>query len=251
MPTPPARASDARPYRGTVWRIVEQQSRPATMALVDTLAEQDVLEQVIEASKPRLPAACAGLDHLLATPFRYRPAGRGSRFRRAEGFGCFYAAEASETAAIEAAFWLLLLRLDSPSLPPMQAPIERLGFAVTVSGPALDLTEPPLAAARELWTHPTDYAPCQDFAEAALDAGVPLLRYASVRDPEHRANLAVLDCAGFESRQPLPPRETWWMFIRRSTVQLRREFPALGREIPLAHFAADPRIAAWLSSRGA
>jgi hypothetical protein len=251
MPTPPARASDAKPYRRTVWRVVEQQSRPATMPLVDTLAEQDLLEQVIEESKPAIPANCRRLDHLLATPFRYRAPDRMSRFRRGGSFGCFYAAEVSETAAIEWGFGKLLFVIASRNLPPMSSPIEGFAFSARVSGACLDLTAPPLDAARTVWTHPSEYGPCQDFAATALAEGIPLLRYQSVRDPDARGNLAVLDCSGFEGTKPGRERETWWVFIRSHALQLRREFPALGREIPLAHFAADPRIAAWLSSRGA
>ncbi|HEY1229585.1 MAG TPA: RES domain-containing protein, partial [Ramlibacter sp.] len=38
-----------------LWRGVEAQHRVATMRLVDTLREQDLLEQLLEQSKPPLP----------------------------------------------------------------------------------------------------------------------------------------------------------------------------------------------------
>jgi len=52
MWTPPALASEARPWSGDVWRVVESQSKIATLKLVDTLDEQAVLEAELEGTKP-------------------------------------------------------------------------------------------------------------------------------------------------------------------------------------------------------
>lgn len=52
MWTPPALASEARPWSGDIWRVVESQSRVATLKLVDTLDEQAVLEAELEGGKP-------------------------------------------------------------------------------------------------------------------------------------------------------------------------------------------------------
>lgn len=55
------------------------------MKLVDTLDDQEILEDRIEATKPVLPTECRALDYLLAAPFRYDTIyPKGSRFRRAE-----------------------------------------------------------------------------------------------------------------------------------------------------------------------
>ena len=53
------------------------------MKIVDTLAEQARLEELLEHSKPAVPPECRHLHYLLFTPFRYgAPYPRGSRFRR-------------------------------------------------------------------------------------------------------------------------------------------------------------------------
>ncbi|MEI6158691.1 MAG: RES family NAD+ phosphorylase [Roseococcus sp.] len=242
-------ASDARPYAGLVWRLVEDQGRPATMRLVDSLEEQALLEAVLEQSKPALPKPGAHLHYLLATPFRYPPSRHGSRFRRPFALhGCFYAAEQVETAAIETGFWQLLFLADAPGLPwPIRA-LERRAFAAEVATDrALDLTAPPLDARRASWTHPTDYAPCQDFAEEARAAGILALRYESVRDPARRANIALLDCAAFAAPEP-QAQQSWWIFPRPHALQAWCEAPRIRIEIPLTDFAADPRIATRLSS---
>ena len=51
--------------------MVEGQYRISTLKLVDTLSDQERLEQLLDQTKPPVPPECRGLDYLLATPFRY------------------------------------------------------------------------------------------------------------------------------------------------------------------------------------
>lgn len=244
--TPAALHSETRAYRGTAWRLVEAQHRVSTRKLVDSLEEQQQLEDILEAAKPAVPSNCRHLDYLLSTPFRYRAYPHGSRFRRA-GFtpGVWYGAESSETAAAEMAFYRLLFFAESPSTPFPDNASEYTGIGVPVNtAAALDLTVGALAQGHDLWTDMTDYEACQTLAETARSAAVQILRYQSVRDPERRANLAVMDCAAFAADQPLPQRETWRLYISASGLMVQRAFPFLAREYDRSAFAADPRIAA-------
>lgn len=59
-----------------------RRSTVSTRKIVDTNAEQNVLEDLIEETKPVVPDECRGLDYLLLTPFHDRPDYKGSRFRR-------------------------------------------------------------------------------------------------------------------------------------------------------------------------
>ena len=243
MWTPPALASETRAWSGDLWRMVESQSRVATLKLVDTLDEQALLEAELEGSKPLIPLACAGLDYLLATPFRYAPYPRGSRFRRArQTEGCFYAAERVETAVAEEAFYRLLFFLDAPAARRPANPQERIAFRVPAgTGLAIDLTMPPLDRDMALWQHPTDYDPCQAFADAARAARVEAIRYHSVRDLDQGANLALLSPAAFRATRP-EVFETWHVFLRDAAVQAVREMPRFTLEIPFSVWAADPRV---------
>lgn len=243
MWTPPAVASEARAWSGNVWRMVESQSRIATLKLVDTLDEQAILEAELEGSKALIPASCAGLDYLLATPFRYAPYPRGSRFRRARQVeGCFYAAERVETAVAEEAFYRLLFFLDAPAAKRPANPQERTAFRVPAgTGRAIDLTMSPFDRDQALWGHPTDYGPCEEFADTARTAGIEAIRYRSVRDPDHGANLALLSPAAFRAKRPRV-FETWHVFLREASVQAFREMPRLTLEIPFSVWAADPRV---------
>jgi hypothetical protein len=247
---PAARRSDAlaaaaHRVSGTCWRIVEGQHHVATLALVDSLAEQQRLEQLIEATKPTLPEECRDLHYLLSTPFRYRPYPAGSRFRRAGMTpGVYYAATAVEAAIAEAAFYRLLFFAESPGTPWPASAAEHTAFSVRYgSGKAIDLTRPPFARQRSRWMHPTDYGACQALADEARTIGIDVIRYASVRDPQHRPNVALLSCSAFRAKQP-DATQSWRIRLGPAGVQALREFPRASLEFGRDAFAADPRIAA-------
>jgi hypothetical protein len=222
---------------------VEAQHHVSTLKLVDSVAEQTLLETLVEETKPALPAECRGLHYLLSTPFRYGAAyPAGSRFRRAGMTeGVFYAAETPETAVAETAFHRLLFFADSPATPWPSNPAEFTAFSVGyATGRAIDLGR--YAAARADLMHPTDYAPCQSFAETARAARIEIIRYGSVRDPGHGHNLALLTCRAFATPQPVEQR-TWRIHLHAAGVQAVCENPKQGLTFDRTCFAADPRIA--------
>ncbi|APF39305.1 RES family NAD+ phosphorylase [Chelatococcus daeguensis] len=245
--TPAALSCEARPHAGRCWRLIEAQHRVATLKLVDNLDEQKLLEDLIEETKPALPPECRHLDYLLATPFRYGAEyPRGSRFRRAgRTAGVYYAAETPRTAVAEMAFYRLLFFAESPMTPWPANTTDYTAFSAAVAvARALDLTAPPLVRDRALWTDLLAYDACQGLADAAREAGIAVIRYESVRDPERGANLAVLTCAAFSEPRPLE-RQTWRMRLGPSGVQAVCDFPASGLEFGREAFADDPRLAAF------
>ena len=216
------------------------------MKLVDTLAEQARLEEILDESKPPVPPECAQLHSLLSTPFRYGASyPRGSRFRR-PGMtpGVFYASRTPLTAVVEAAFHRLLFFADSPETPWPDNPCEFTAFSTryrTAAG--LDLTVPPLDRDRAAWTHPTEYERCQALAESARSAGVEVLRYASARDGSPDAlNIALLTCRAFASKAPLE-RQMWRIHLGPSGVRALCEFPEAQLGLDRDAFANDPRLA--------
>jgi RES domain len=224
--------------------MVEAQHHVATLKLVDSLAEQRALEDLIEASKPAVPPECRHLDYLLHTPFRYGPYRTGSRFRRA-GLteGVFYAAETPATAVAEIAFHRLLFFAESPDTPwPVNAAEYTCFAAAFATKRAIDLTGEPFAASHGVWMHPTEYGPCQTLADVARGAGVEAIRYASVRDPGAH-NLALLTCRVFTRRRPVS-LQTWRIHLGPHGAQAICEAPRLGLSFDRASLAADPRIAA-------
>ena len=104
--TPSELRSEARTWKGKAWRLVEAQNIISTRKLVENVREQNILDEILDESKPKVPESCRHLDFLLFTPFRYRPYPHGSRFRPAGMTnGVFYAAQEYETAVAELAYY--------------------------------------------------------------------------------------------------------------------------------------------------
>jgi hypothetical protein len=243
--TPTALTAEARRLAGGCWRVVESQYLVPTMKIVDTLAEQARLEELLDESKPTVPPECRHLHYLLFTPFRYAAKyPRGSRFRRA-GFtaGVFYGSQTVLTAVTEMAFARLLFFHDSPQTPWPVNPVEHTAFQVrfrTTRG--LDLIAEPFSRERARWTDPTDYTACQDLADASRAAGVEAIRYASARD-SGGVNIALLTCAAFSVTAPLA-HQTWRLHLDDRGVRAVCADPDRRLEFDRAFFAHDPRIAA-------
>lgn len=244
MWTPSALASDARPFDGTAWRGVEAQARIVTRPLVDSLAEHERLEALLDLSKPPIPEACRHLDYLLFTPFRYAPYPRGSRFRRAGSpDGAFYASLAPRTALAELAFYRLLFQADAPGSRPPRAPDHRTLFQLAArTQAALDLRDVTFDPHRPAIEHKTDYASTQALADAAREAGIEALMSASVRDPERGGNLTLLACSTFAQREPLQ-RQTWRILTQTDRVECVADQPGLGAFVFHREAFGDPRLA--------
>jgi hypothetical protein len=243
--TPAALSSEFRSLSGKCWRLVEAQHRVSTLKLTDTLAEQALLEELVEDTKPAVPPECRHLDFLFSTPFRYNAAyPHGSRFRRAgRTLGVYYAAERPTTAVAEMAFYRLLFFAESPQTPWPNDAAEYTAFAAEIATTRLlDLTQEPLVKDRAAWTNLTSYQDCQAFADLARAADADVIRYQSVRDPEQATNLAILTCRTFAKPAPVE-RQTWRIRLSASGVHALCEFPRQAIEFPRESFAADPRVA--------
>lgn len=224
--TPPALSSEARPWQAPVWRMVEAQHVASTMKLVDDLAEQDLLEDLLEGSKPPIAAGTADLDYLLAAPFRYSPLRGGSRFRGAADPGVFYGADSVATACAELGYWRWRFLRDAPALQRLD-PVAHTAFRTRIATGAIDLRQPPLDRDQAAWTHPRDYTATQALARHAREAAIGAILYASVRAPGPAWCAAVLTPGAFAHRAPEQPTQTWWLAVGQEQVQWRRDGEAL------------------------
>jgi RES domain len=223
--TTPAVASEAREQSADLWRAVEAQHVVSTMVLVDSAAEQAVLERLIEASKPPVPREVArlGLHWLLFTPYRYPPPPGGSRFRGPNDPGVFYGAELARTACAEVGYWRWRHLQDSPGIAAMP-PRPQTVFRVPVSGAAIDLRLAPFDRDRERWTHRSDYFHCQVLGRQAREARVQWIRYESARDSRRGGCAAVLDATAFARPAPLE-QQVWLLTVTRTRVVWQRSDP--------------------------
>lgn len=220
--TPLAVSSEAHDWRGSVWRIVEAQHIASTMKIVDSKDEQDLLETLLEGSKPAHPATAKALDYLLATPFRYDPLRGGSRFRSVIDPGVFYGAESVRTAGAELGYWRWKFLKDAIDLEKLE-PVAHTAFRADVSTLIADLRKPPFSGDAEAWLHPTDYSATQAFARVAREANIGGIVYQSVRDPHPAWCMALLTPQAFSKPKPHPARQTWWLAVHQEEVIWRRD----------------------------
>lgn len=234
MTTAPAFERSPKPehfrvYSGMLWRIVEAQHRISTNRLAAGAEDQALLEQLADDVKPNMPVAARDLHYLLATPFRYGHKSS-SRFRRVgEKPGIFYAAETIDTAIAETAYWRLRFYSRSPEAQPPSTTVEHSAISVSVSmDRMLDLCAQPFVGGASLWMSPDDYSACQLFAVEARLIEAQAIRYASVRDPQHRANVALFDASVFHDREPRNA-QTWHFRYERGELTAFGAFPSNDR----------------------
>ena len=172
--------SERRALRLAPWRVVEAQHQVSTRKLVDSVEEQELLEELIERVKP--PDVTGGrLHYLLFTPFRYPPLRHGSRFGARQERGLWYGAETIATALAEVAYYrLLFLDGSRGAIGPVITSLT--AFMVRArSSRGVDLVSKPFAAHRSAIASPTSYAASQALGADMRAAGVELFRYPSAR----------------------------------------------------------------------
>jgi len=213
------------------------------MRLTDTQKEQELLEEILERSKPPVPPECQGLHYLLFTPFRYSSP-YGSRFRRpGQKEGIFYAAEAVETAIAEVSFYkFLFFVIEAPGARLPASALEHTAFSVgCTTSLCLTLCDPPFDRDAYLWRSLTDYTACRDLAKKARKAEIQVIRYFSVRDPRGGMNCALLSIGAFAEQTP-KSQQTWHIYPRIRSVRARCDSPPVSLEFQREDFGNDPPV---------
>lgn len=192
---------------GTLSRLVEHQQQKVTLPLTDNLAEHDVLERLLEESKPSPAPALGRFDYLLATPWRYPPLPWGSRFGSRFEPGIFYGSLSADALFAEAAYYRLLF------LEGMETPFaDRVISQFTVfdanfrSERGHDLSRPPFAQHEAALRHPADYAACQALGSELRARDIEAVTYLSARSPERLFNVALVSPKALRSRRHRNPR---------------------------------------------
>ena len=200
---------------GEAIRVVESQEQVATNSLVDSLAEQSLLEEMLERSKPPLPADAEGLHYLLATPFRYPPLPCGSRFGRRFEPSLFYASQKLATALAETAYYRFVFWSGMEELPPSSRFVtQHTVFTVNYSSATgLQLQRPPFADYEKQLTDPADYSITQQLGSSMRAAGVCAFEYVSARASNKGINVALFTPEAFKGNEPSGQQswlcETW------------------------------------------
>lgn len=193
---------------GTLYRIVESQKIIATNQLVDDRHEQQLLEELLEKSKPRinqkLEKIATGLDYLLWTPFRYPPLKYGSRFSTRFESSLFYAARKITTVLAEAAYYRFFF-WSGMSVPPPSACLDTqhtVFSAKIFTNAGAKLNAAPFEDQQDVLTDKSDYQHSQALGQRLRELGVKAFEYVSARDLQAGLNVALFSPEVFKSKSP-------------------------------------------------
>jgi RES domain len=227
---------------GSVLRLVESQEQVATNALVQTLAEQALLEDLIEASKPRVPGPAIGLHYLLATPFRYPPLPWGSRFGRRFEPSLFYAARTIDTVLAECAYYRFVFWSGMAEPPPAPLDTRHTLFSVAIAtSRGLKLQQAPFDEYAAALRDRRHYGATQALGSAMRDAGIDAFEYRSARDPQQGLNVALFTPAALGT--PKPDILDEWLCQTRADRVTYYSRPGGGvRDFPLDSFLVDGEL---------
>lgn len=194
-----------RPVAGKLYRLVENQEQVATLGYVDSLAEQSVLEDLLERSKPPCPGSLDALHYLLKTPFRYPPLPWGSRFGQRHQPGIFYGGGSVETTLAESAFYRFVFwhSMAAPPVKPVIRSQHSLFSARYKTTHGIQLQRPPFDAYRNQLAHPAEYHSAQAIGSAMRHSGVQGFEYFSARDPGGGICVGLFSPAALADRRPM------------------------------------------------
>ncbi len=201
-------------------RVVESQSIIATRKLVDSDAEQALLEQLVDGVKPPIPPgdAFASLHYLLVTPFRHPPLRWGSRFGTRAERGIWYGAKDLATCFAEVAYYRLLF-LDGTKAAIAPITVELTSFVAAVkTSRGVDLMRAPFGEHEDELASRSSYDAAHAVGSALRAAGVEVLLFLSARAKVHGVNVALFQPA-FARRAP-KKLEPWICTTDRDKVEI-------------------------------
>lgn len=178
------------------WRVVEDQSRSTTRKLVDTSAEHDVLEEIIEKSKPNIvfyndEQYFKGLHYLLSTPFRYPPLKHGSRFGSRLERNLLYGSLKLSAALSEIAFYKLsFLHSSEANISGNTITYTSFRFNI-VSDNFIDLCSNPFNSYSDSISSKIEYKNSQNLGKDMRQNGIECFKFTSARDPLNGENIGV------------------------------------------------------------
>ena len=192
---------------GKLKRIIENQEQKVTVALVDDHEEHQVLEAMLEESKPAVPRELLRLDYLLRSPWRYPPLKWGSRFGRRHEPGIFYGALSDDALFAEAAYYRFLFLAGMKTSFKERVLSQHTVFEAKYrSEQGADLSAPPWSRRAKALTSPSSYAATQALGSVLREQDYGAIVFVSARTREKSLNVALLKSQALRSNKHLNPR---------------------------------------------
>jgi hypothetical protein len=210
------------------WRVVEAQHILSARDLVDTREEHDMLETLLEDSKP---AVTKDKNYLIFTPFRYPPLQYGSRFGRSYEPSLWYGSLELETAFTEVAYYRFKFLNDSSGeLGPLE--ISMTAFTACLQTErALDLTAFPFNDYLAQISNQHTYEYSQPLGTSMRQAKIDAFIYFSARTHTKEKNVAAYHTGLFriKNSQYVNNQQTWVCFANKDVIEFTR-VGLLGKE---------------------
>lgn len=179
------------------WRIVEDQSKSTTRKFVDSAEEWEILEGLLDASKPSIKRQedekyLKGLHYLLLTCFRYPPLKWGSRFGTKLERNLLYSSKDLETAMCESAFYMFSFLRASLSEKLGGKSLSRTAFSINIESTRyLDMCTQPFSDYRNIISSKVCYQESQEIGKQLRDQNVECFSFYSARSLRNGINIAV------------------------------------------------------------
>ncbi|KTD66155.1 RES family NAD+ phosphorylase [Legionella spiritensis] len=203
------------------WRVVEAQHISSSRDLVDSREEHDILEELLEDSKP---PSHKEKHYLIFSPFRYPPLKYGSRFGRTNEPSLWYGSLEMETALTEVAYYRLKFFQDT------QADLEYIEIPMTVfqacihTDRGIHLTEKPFSEYRTQISNKNSYEYSQPLGAAMRESGVEAFLFYSARTSDNGKNIAAFSPDVFYKKkdQYLSAQQNWRCLSNKDLIEFTR-----------------------------
>ncbi|KTD07059.1 RES family NAD+ phosphorylase [Legionella jamestowniensis] len=203
------------------WRVVEAQYNSSSRDLVDSIEEHDLLEELLEKSKPNV----ANKTHyLIFTPFRYPPLKYGSRFGRQYEPSLWYGSLELQTALAEVAFYRLKFFDDSSAnLGYIEIPMTAFKAHIKTKQ-GVDLTKNIFSKYIEKISHKNNYDYSQSLGTDMRNAGIEVFLFASARVSQLSKNAAAFIPTVFikKNGQFISNMQNWSCLANKNIIEFSR-----------------------------
>jgi hypothetical protein len=204
------------------WRVVEAQHILNSRDLVDTLEEYDILEELLDSSKPTIQTNI--LDPLIFTPFRYPPLEYGSRFGRIFEPSLWYGSLDIKTALTEVAYYRLKFNQDTEA---------NLGYVDTLltafnvcikTNQGVDLTKLPFTKYQHDISSKTSYTASQLLGSDMRADNIEAFVFYSARAKQAEKNIGIYSMNVFiqKNERYSYNQQTWKCVSNQEDVQIAR-----------------------------
>ncbi|WP_133127184.1 RES family NAD+ phosphorylase [Legionella nagasakiensis] len=207
--------------RAEPWRVVEAQHLLSSRDLVDTREEHDLLEELLEESKPDIKK---DKHYLIFTPFRYPPLKYGSRFSHVFEPSLWYGSLELETAFAEVAYYRLqFLNSTAGDLGYIEIPMTAFKACLhTKKG--IDLTLKPFMDYQENISNKKTYEVSQPLGAAMRQEGIEAFIFYSARTKASAKNIAAYTPDVFQKKNNhyVNNQQTWVCLASKHVIEFTR-----------------------------